>query len=131
MNEIRREGDLHMTSASSSSFEPGRRNDESSSRDSFDTRDILADELIILSTDAIRLRTNMIENEIHIMKSDIEMINYESRAQRQRVLENIEKVKLNKQLPLLVSNVVEVLDPVNDDGKYIMQRKALKHGPST
>ena len=120
-----------MTSASSSSFEPGRRNDESSSRDSFDTRDILADELIILSTDAIRLRTNMIENEIHIMKSDIEMINYESRAQRQRVLENIEKVKLNKQLPLLVSNVVEVLDPVNDDGKYIMQRKALKHGPST
>lgn len=113
MSETTRDTDVNM----SSPFDGGRRNDESSSRDSSDTRDMFVDDVIIMSTDAIRQRTNLIDREIRIMKSDIDMINYESRAQRQRVLENMEKVKMNKQLPLLVSNVVEVLDPVEDDGK--------------
>jgi ATP-dependent 26S proteasome regulatory subunit len=105
----------------SSSNEGVRRNDDSSSRDSSEIRDIYVDELNIMSTDAIRQRTALIDSEIHIMKSDIDMINYESRAQRQRVLENIEKVKMNKQLPLLVSNIVEILDPVEEDGKYFIR----------
>ena len=35
---------------------------------------------------------------------------------RKRIRENIEKVKLNKQLPYLVGNVVEVLEPDAEDG---------------
>jgi 26S proteasome regulatory subunit T5 len=116
MNQTAREGNINRTS----SCDGGRRNDESSSRESSDTRDMLVDDVFTMSTDAIRQRTNLIDREIHIMKSDIDMINYETRAQRQRVLENIEKVKMNKQLPLLVSNIVEVLDPVDEDGKYAL-----------
>jgi len=104
MNKTTREG-------GTSSCDGGGRHD------SPDTRDMLIDDVSIMSTDAIRQRTNLIDREIHIMKSDIDMINYETRTQRQKVFENIEKVKMNKQLPLLVSNVVEVLDPVDEDGK--------------
>lgn len=50
------------------------------------------------------------------MKSDIQRIQHESRAQRERIRENVEKVKLNKQLPYLVGNVVEVLEPDAEDG---------------
>ena len=32
--------------------------------------------------------------------------------------ENQEKVKVNKQLPYLVANVVEILEPDAEDGKY-------------
>ncbi len=100
-----------------SSCNGGRRNNESSSRESSDARDLFIEDVFIMSTDSIRQRINLIDREIHIMKSDIDVINYQNRAQRQRVSENIEKVKMNKQLPLLVSNVVEVLDPVDEDGK--------------
>jgi 26S proteasome regulatory subunit T5 len=43
------------------------------------------------------------------MRSDIERIRHESNTQREKIKENTEKVKLNKQLPWLVGNVVEVL----------------------
>ncbi|CAM9779523.1 unnamed protein product, partial [Sphacelaria rigidula] len=34
--------------------------------------------------------------------------------QRDKIKENKEKIKLNKQLPWLVGNVVEILDPEED-----------------
>ena len=51
------------------------------------------------------------------MKSDLQRINHESRGQREKIRENVEKVKLNKQLPYLVGNVVEVLEPEAEDGE--------------
>ena len=44
------------------------------------------------------------------MKSDITSIDSDSESQRKRIKENLDKIKLNKQLPYLVGNVVEVLD---------------------
>jgi ATP-dependent 26S proteasome regulatory subunit len=53
------------------------------------------------------------------MKSEVQRITHESRAQRDRIRENQDKVKLNKQLPYLVANVVEVLEPDAEDGACV------------
>eukprot|EP00605_Chrysophyceae_sp_TOSAG23-4_P000377 GSChrysophyteH1.ASY1.ANO1.432.1 assembled CDS len=45
------------------------------------------------------------------MRSNIQQINYECQQQKAQVKDNKEKVKLNKQLPYLVANVVEIVDP--------------------
>jgi ATP-dependent 26S proteasome regulatory subunit len=65
----------------------------------------------------LRQRIHLINNDIRVMKSDVQRITHESRGQRDRIRENQEKVKLNKQLPYLVANVVEVLEPDAEDGE--------------
>lgn len=65
----------------------------------------------------LRQRIHLIGNDVRVMKSDVQRITHESRGQRDRIRENQEKVKLNKQLPYLVANVVEVLEPDAEDGK--------------
>jgi len=77
---------------------------------------IIDDETAAMSIAELRQRIQLIDNEIRIFRSDIQRIQHESRAQRERIRENIEKVKLNKQLPYLVGNVVEVLEPDAEDG---------------
>ena len=52
----------------------------------------------------------MIDNDIRIMKSEMQRIRHESESQREKIKENHDKIKLNKQLPYLVGNVVEILD---------------------
>lgn len=42
------------------------------------------------------------------MKSENKRLAYEQQAMRDRIKENKEKIKMNKQLPYLVGNVVEV-----------------------
>lgn len=78
----------------------------------------LDSETLAMSTNELRQRIRLLDNEIRIMRSDIQRITHESRGQRDRIQENLEKVKLNKQLPYLVGNVVEVLEPDAEDGKY-------------
>jgi 26S proteasome regulatory subunit T5 len=70
----------------------------------------------------------MINNEIHIFHSNIQCINHKGREQRAHNRENIEKVKLNKQLPYLLGNVVEVLKPKAADG---LDNKDDKEGGAT
>lgn len=69
-------------------------------------------EILLMSNDELRQRIRLLDNDIRIMRSDIQRINHESHAQRERIKENNEKVKLNKQLPYLVGNVVEVSERV-------------------
>lgn len=76
----------------------------------------LDSETLAMSTNELRQRIRLLDNEIRIMRSDIQRITHESRGQRDRITENLEKVKLNKQLPYLVGNVVEVLEPDAEDG---------------
>lgn len=78
------------------------------------------DETRHMTISELRQRTHLINNEIRVMKSDIQRITHESRAQNDRIRENQEKVKLNKQLPYLVANVVEVLEPDAEDGKDVV-----------
>lgn len=46
---------------------------------------------------------------VQIMKNDIVRISHESQTMRERIKENKEKIKVNKTLPYLVSNVIEVI----------------------
>ena len=70
-----------------------------------------------MSISELRQRIHLLNNDIRVMKSDVQRITHESRGQRDRIRENQEKVKLNKQLPYLVANVVEILEPDAEDGK--------------
>jgi 26S proteasome regulatory subunit T5 len=67
-----------------------------------------------MSTDDIVQMTRLLDNEIRIMKSDMNHAKHEANIQRQNVKDNREKVKHNKVLPYLVSNVVEIVDPYVD-----------------
>ena len=42
------------------------------------------------------------------MKNDIVRISHETQSMRDRIKDNKEKIKVNKTLPYLVSNVIEV-----------------------
>lgn len=78
--------------------------------------DILDDETRNMSTSELRQRIMLLDNDIRVMKSDVQRIAHESRAQKERIRENMEKVKMNKQLPYLVGNVIEILEPEAEDG---------------
>ena len=72
----------------------------------------------------LRQRIHLLNNDIRVMKSDVQRITHESRGQRDRIRENQEKVKLNKQLPYLVANVVEVLEPDAEDGEFQLESRS-------
>ena len=66
------------------------------------------------------------ENEIRILKDETQrlMLEHNSMKENSKIKENQEKIKLNKQLPYLVGNVVEILDvnpkdEVEEDGANI------------
>jgi len=85
-------------------------------QDDGNPEDEIDDETAAMSTSELRQRIHLLDNDIRVMKSDLQRINHESRGQREKIRENVEKVKLNKQLPYLVGNVVEVLEPEAEDG---------------
>lgn len=72
-----------------------------------DFEDLGAD-ILKASTQDISNRTKLLENEIKIMKSEQARLGHEQFAIKEKMKDNLEKIKLNKQLPYLVSNVVEV-----------------------
>jgi len=78
-------------------------------------QDAFEAELATMSTPEIRQRARYVEEEIAMFRSQINMIEYESKTQADKVKEGKERVKLNKQLPWLVANVVEILDLPEDE----------------
>lgn len=74
------------------------------------------DETRTMSNQDLRTRIRLLDNDIRVMKSDVQRLKHEERAQKERIRENVEKVKMNKQLPYLVGNVIEVLEPDAEDG---------------
>ena len=61
-----------------------------------------------MNTEEIVGLTRLLDNEIRIMKSEVMRISHELQTQKDKIRENTEKIKLNKTLPYLVSNVIEV-----------------------
>ena len=53
-------------------------------------------------------RARAVDMEIKVFKSEKLRLTHELASMREQLKDNVEKVKLNKQLPYLVSNVVEV-----------------------
>lgn len=77
---------------------------------------VIDPEILAMSNDELQQRIRLLDNDIRIMRSDCQRITHESNSQKDRIKENNEKIKLNKQLPYLVGNVVEILDlPLEDD----------------
>jgi len=68
-----------------------------------------------MSTDEIVARTRLLDNDIRIMKSEVVRISHEKQAQEDKIKENTEKIKMNKTLPFLVANVIEILDVDPED----------------
>ncbi|KAK9728628.1 26S proteasome regulatory subunit 6A [Basidiobolus ranarum] len=81
-----------------------------------------ADDLEELGEDILRSnrkeilnRTRLLENDIKVMKSEQMRLQHEQTATVERIKENKEKIKMNKQLPYLVGNVVEIMSMNPDD----------------
>ena len=61
-----------------------------------------------MSSDDILSRTRLLENDVRIMRLEINRITHEIQNQKEQIKENTQKIKVNKTLPYLVSNVIEV-----------------------
>ncbi|KAF8319708.1 26S proteasome subunit P45 [Clavulina sp. PMI_390] len=71
------------------------------------------------AVDEITTRTRLIDNDIRVMRSEMQRLNHEQAAMQEKIRDNGEKIKQNKVLPYLVGNVVEILDvdpEVEEDG---------------
>ena len=77
------------------------------------------DETTTMTNTDLRQRIRLLDNDIRVMKSDVQRIHHEGRAQKERTRENVEKIKMNKQLPYLVGNVIEILEPNAEDGEHL------------
>jgi len=77
--------------------------------------DQIDQEILEMSAEEIRQRIRLLDNNIRIMRSDMQRINHETNSQKEKIKENNEKIKLNKQLPYLVGNVVEMLSMEPED----------------
>eukprot|EP00033_Pygsuia_biforma_P001054 GCRY01001201.1.p1 GENE.GCRY01001201.1~~GCRY01001201.1.p1 ORF type:complete len:428 (+),score=124.10 GCRY01001201.1:158-1441(+) len=67
-------------------------------------------EILALPADEIVNRARMIENEARMLKNETSRLHHEELSWKEQMKGNEDKIKLNKQLPYLVANVVEVLD---------------------
>ena len=76
----------------------------------------ISNEVMDLSTDDIITRNRLLENDIRIMKSEILRLQHEASSMKEQLQDNLEKIKLNKQLPYLVSNIVEILEVDPEEG---------------
>lgn len=88
-----------------------------------ESRDIWADESLTdearaMSTDELKQRGMLIDNEINVMNQQFARLDHEKLSHEDRIRGNQEKIKLNRQLPYLVANVVETitLEPEVEEG---------------
>ncbi|TYJ96501.1 26S protease regulatory subunit 6A-like protein isoform X1 [Cucumis melo var. makuwa] len=82
------------------------------------------DQLASMTTDDIVRASRLLDNEIRILKEEVQRTNLELESIKEKIKENQEKIKLNKQLPYLVGNIVEILemnpeDEAEEDGANI------------
>lgn len=95
--------------------------EESKQQESAEDEEMIEDEETRhMSISELRQRIHLLSNDIRVMNSDVQRITHESRGQKERIRDNQEKVKINKQLPYLVANIVEILEPDAEDGKCSM-----------
>ncbi|SCU93236.1 LAMI_0E13674g1_1 [Lachancea mirantina] len=67
-------------------------------------------EILNLPTPELQTRTKLLDNEIRIFRSELQRLSHENNVMLEKIKDNKEKIKNNKQLPYLVANVVEIMD---------------------
>mmetsp|Transcript_9317 Transcript_9317/g.15321 ORF Transcript_9317/g.15321 Transcript_9317/m.15321 type:complete len:430 (+) Transcript_9317:41-1330(+) len=77
--------------------------------------DELGDEIQRMSTEDLIVRTKLLENQIKVYKNENMRLTHEKKSMGEKIKENNEKIKLNKQLPYLVGNIVEILELKAED----------------
>jgi len=80
-----------------------------------DAETALSEEVMQMSTEDLVARTRLIDNECKMMRSEHVRITHEITTMKEKIKENKDKVKVNKTLPYLVANVIELLDVEGDD----------------
>jgi 26S proteasome regulatory subunit T5 len=75
-----------------------------------DTEGIVTPEIQAMSSDELKARARLIDSEVRILKSEAQRLNHEINAAKERMKDNTDKIKVNRQLPHLVSNIAEILD---------------------
>ncbi len=89
----------------------GNNNSENNTKnESTTTDDDLDEEILRLSTLDITNRAKLLDNDIKVMKSELQRLNHEKTTMLEKIKDNKEKIENNRQLPYLVGNVVELLD---------------------
>lgn len=76
-------------------------------------------ELVTMNSQEITSRYKMMENNMRIMRTEMNKVSNDVAQTKERIKENTEKIKMNKQLPYLVSNVVEILDVEPEDDEEL------------
>ncbi|GJY38818.1 reverse transcriptase domain-containing protein [Tanacetum coccineum] len=79
-------------------FENGKAEDTTSFED---------DQFAFMSTEDIQRTSCLLDNKIRILKEELQRTNLELDSFKEKIKENQEKIKLNKQFPYLVGNIVE------------------------
>eukprot|EP00960_Hanusia_phi_P021698 643020-Hanusia_phi.AAC.1 len=84
----------------------------------------LGEDILRATAEEINSRCRLLDNEIKAMKAEETRLKHEQNSTNERIKENTDKIKLNKQLPYLVGNIVEILelqekDEVEDDGANV------------
>ncbi|OMP03293.1 hypothetical protein COLO4_10524 [Corchorus olitorius] len=82
------------------------------------------EQLAAMSTEDVVRASRILETEIRAQKEEMQRLNLELDSYKEKIKENQEKIKLNKQLPYLVGNIVEILemnpeDEAEEDGANI------------
>lgn len=72
-------------------------------------------ELESLTSAELETRSRLLENDLRVMKSEIIRLQHEQASMAEQLADNLEKIKLNKQLPYLVANVVELLEVEDEE----------------
>ncbi|KAG6490698.1 hypothetical protein ZIOFF_052008 [Zingiber officinale] len=75
-----------------------------------DTAAFEDDQISSMTTEDIVRASRLLDNEIRILKDEMQRTNLELESFKEKIKENQEKIKLNKQLPYLVGNIVEILE---------------------
>lgn len=75
----------------------------------------MGEEIANMSIAELHQRCRMLESEIRVLDNIKKRLRSEGRTMEEQIKENTEKIKLNKQLPYLVANVVEILDNTEED----------------
>uniref|UniRef100_A0A0C9QQY6 TSA: Wollemia nobilis Ref_Wollemi_Transcript_13485_1883 transcribed RNA sequence n=1 Tax=Wollemia nobilis TaxID=56998 RepID=A0A0C9QQY6_9CONI len=68
------------------------------------------DELASMTTEELIRGARLLETENRILKDEVQRTSLDLDATKEKIKENQEKIKLNKQLPYLVGNIVEILE---------------------
>lgn len=74
-------------------------------------------EILNLPTNELQSRTKLLDNEIRIFRSELQRLAHENNVMLEKIKDNKEKIKNNRQLPYLVANIVEIMDMDTLDDK--------------